>query len=57
MGVVHYKEKLFITLPRRRPGISATIAYIRVNGAKGSSPSLQAYPSFRSNELHVKKNT
>lgn len=31
----------------------ATLAYVRSNGARGSSPGLQAYPNFRTNELHV----
>lgn len=53
MGVMHHKDRIFITLPRRRPGMPATLAYVRSNGARGSSPGLQAYPNFRTNELHV----
>lgn len=53
MGMMHHKNRLFITLPRRRPGIPATIAYVSSNGAPGSSPSLEAYPDFRTNQLHV----
>lgn len=53
MGVLHHKKRLFITLPRRRQGIPATLTYVLANGARGSSPSLQAYPNFRTNELHV----
>lgn len=55
MGATHHKEKIFISLPRRLPGVPATVAYILNNGARGSSPSLQAYPDFRTNELHVSK--
>lgn len=53
MGATRHKDRLFITLPRRRPGIPATITYIRLTSPKGSSPSLQAYPTFRTNQLHV----
>lgn len=53
MGMMHHKGRLFITLPRRRPGIPATVAFIVANGSRGSSPSLQAYPDFRTNQLHV----
>lgn len=53
MGMMHHKNRLFITLPRRRPGIPATLAYVSSNGAPGSSPSLEAYPDFRTNQLHV----
>lgn len=53
MGAMHHKDRIFITLPRRRPGIPATLTYVRSSGARKSSPGLQAYPNFRSNELHV----
>lgn len=53
MGATRYKDRLFITLPRRRPGMPATITYISMTNPKGSSPSLQAYPTFRANQLHV----
>lgn len=53
MGATHHKDRIFITLPRRRLGMPATLTYVSANGAKGSSPSLQAYPNFRTNELHV----
>ncbi|XP_031631444.1 uncharacterized protein LOC116345869 [Contarinia nasturtii] len=54
MGMMHHpqSQRIFITLPRRRIGMPATITYVSSNGARGSSPSLQAYPSFRANELH-----
>lgn len=53
MGVMHHKTRIFITLPRRRPGMPATLTFVAAGGARGSSPSLQAYPNFRTNELHV----
>lgn len=54
MGVTHHKGKLFITMPRRRPGIPATLNYIYTNaGLRGSSPAMKAFPSYKINELHV----
>lgn len=53
--MMHHKGRIFITLPRRRPGIPATLAFIISNGSRGSSPSLQAYPDFRTNQLHVRR--
>lgn len=53
MGVVHHGNRLFIGLPRRRVGMPATLAFVSTNGSRGSSPSLQAFPDFRTNQLHV----
>lgn len=53
IGVTHYKNKLFITVPRRAPGIPATLNYIYTNSPKRSSPRLRAYPNYRTNQLHV----
>lgn len=55
MGVTAHKDRIFITLPRRRPGIPATITFVSSNGARGTGPGLQAYPNFRTNEQHVSK--
>lgn len=52
-GATHYKDKLFITLPRRRPGVPATLNYISLNAPKGSSPSLRGFPNYELNALHV----
>lgn len=53
MGLVHHKNRIFIGLPRRGVGMPATLAFVSTNGARGSSPLLQAFPDFRTNELHV----
>lgn len=53
MGVTAHKDRIFITLPRRRPGIPATITFVSSSGARGTAPGLQAYPNFRTNEQHV----
>lgn len=52
MGLTHYRDKLFITVPRRRPGVPATLNYVSIKHAASSSPSLRAYPSYRVNELN-----
>lgn len=51
MGLTHDKDKLFITVPRRRPGVPATLNYIPTKSPVGSSPSLRAYPSYQTNQL------
>lgn len=51
MGVTHYRDRLFITVPRRRPGIPATLNYVSVKASPLSSPTLRAYPSYELNEL------
>ncbi|XP_041763179.1 L-dopachrome tautomerase yellow-f-like [Anopheles merus] len=53
MGATHHKNRLFITIPRRRPGILATLNVIDItNMSRGDrSPPLQAYPSYSINEL------
>lgn len=51
MGLTHYKDRLFITVPRRRPGIPATLNTISSKSTAHSSPSLRAYPNYRTNEL------
>lgn len=55
MGLAHHANanRLFIGLPRRRVGMPTTLAFVLTNGARGSSPSLQAFPDFRTNQLHV----
>lgn len=57
MGATHVKGKLIMTIPRRNPGIPATLSYISTKSPKGSSPSFRAFPSYRMNELHVRMNT
>lgn len=53
MGASHYKDRLFITIPRRRPGVPATLNYVSVNAAVGSSPTLRPYPDIHTNALNV----
>lgn len=53
MGVTHFRGRLFITMPRRRPGIPSTLNYVHTKSTKGSSPSMRPYPSIEINQLHV----
>lgn len=52
MGASHYSGRLFVTVPRRRPGIPSTLNYIDIE-AEGStiSPMLRAYPSLEQNMI------
>uniref|UniRef100_A0A1Y9H2F4 Yellow protein n=1 Tax=Anopheles dirus TaxID=7168 RepID=A0A1Y9H2F4_9DIPT len=53
MGATHHKKRLFITIPRRRPGVPATLNVIDLEKvAPGDrSPPLRAYPTYPINEL------
>lgn len=51
MGVTHYHDRLFVTVPRRRPGIPATLNYISSKAPPHSSPTFRAYPNYQTNEL------
>lgn len=50
MGVTHFREKLFITTPRRRPGIPSTLNFVRIDSTT-KSPKLIPYPSYYENQL------
>lgn len=53
MGATHHKGRVFIAVPRRRPGIPATLNVIDINKQGDSkSPKLSAYPELRINQLH-----
>lgn len=54
MGATHYKDRIFITVPRRRVGVPSTLNFVHIKSTKGSSPSLKAFPNAQINELHVK---
>ena len=54
MGVTHYQGRLFITVPRRRPGIPATLNYVPVESKiTVPSPLLRGYPDYETNALDV----
>lgn len=53
-GAVHYKGRLFVTVPRRRIGVLATLNYIDVDDqATGNKagPLLKPYPDYEMNKL------
>ncbi|XP_055371453.1 protein yellow [Condylostylus longicornis] len=49
VGVEHYQNKLFVTVPRWRDGIPATLTYINMDHTVSGSPELIPYPDWRSN--------
>ncbi|XP_062558540.1 L-dopachrome tautomerase yellow-f2-like [Armigeres subalbatus] len=53
MGVSHHKGRLFVTVPRRRPGIPATLAVIDAHLTDSvDNPALLGYPNYEVNSLH-----
>nr|XP_018902711.1 PREDICTED: protein yellow [Bemisia tabaci] len=54
LGVEVWKNKLFITLPRWKPGIPATLTYINLDDASGDkSPKLIPYPDWETHDLET----
>lgn len=53
MGATHFKGKLFVTVPRRRPGIPSTLNYVSTKSTRGTDPSFRPYPDLATNDLHV----
>lgn len=54
MGLTHHNGRLFVTMPRRRPGIPATLNVIDLNAKSvGVSPLLRGYPDYERNTLMV----
>lgn len=53
MGATHYKDKIFVTVPRRRVGVPSTLNYVHLKSTRGTSPSFRAFPSDEMNQLHV----
>lgn len=53
MGANHYRSRMFITFPRRRPGIPATLAYIDMAKVKPNnrSPHVLGYPNYETNTI------
>ncbi|XP_053697507.1 protein yellow [Sabethes cyaneus] len=46
VGLEVYKKRLFLTLPRWKTGIPASLAYININETNTKSPKLRPYPSW-----------
>ncbi|XP_063709031.1 L-dopachrome tautomerase yellow-f2-like [Culicoides brevitarsis] len=53
VGVDRFKNKLFITVPRRRPGIPSSLNYIEIDEfGPDRSPKLRPFPNIETNLLH-----
>ncbi|XP_022204541.2 protein yellow [Nilaparvata lugens] len=56
LGLEVYNDKLFITLPRWKHGIPATLTYVNLKDAdKNKSPDLIPYPSWKANDIYDKE--
>ncbi|CAH2062923.1 unnamed protein product, partial [Iphiclides podalirius] len=51
VGIERWRNKLFVSVPRWRPGIPATLNYIPLDAPHEQSPKLNPYPSYKGNEL------
>jgi hypothetical protein len=51
MGANVWNNKLFITVPRRRPGVPSTLNYVLVNGTQRQNVPLIPYPDWDTNTL------
>ncbi|KAM3968057.1 yellow-y [Aphomia sociella] len=51
VGIEKWGNKLFVTVPRWRPGIPATLNYVQLDAPYEPSPKLNPYPSWEGNEL------
>ncbi|XP_014208506.1 protein yellow-like [Copidosoma floridanum] len=49
VGVEIWRDKLFVTVPRWKNGIPATLNYIPLDAVRGGSPKLTPYPSWAQN--------
>lgn len=53
-GVTHFRGRLFVTVPRRQPGIPSTLNYIDLaKDGWSQSPHLRAYPNLAVNQYNA----
>nr|ADD51174.1 yellow-like protein [Apis mellifera] len=50
VGIEIWRNKLFVTVPRWRNGIPATLTYISLDTNRGGSPKLTPYPNWAQNK-------
>ncbi|XP_015517295.2 protein yellow [Neodiprion lecontei] len=50
VGIEIWKNKLFVTVPRWKDGIPATLNYVSLDANLGGSPKLTPYPNWAQNE-------
>lgn len=55
MGATRYKNRLFITIPRRRPGIPSTLNYVDLDCPVRHNVPLKPYPSWEINALNAQR--
>lgn len=53
MGANLWKNKLFVTIPRRRAGIPSTLNYVWLNTTKKHNVPLIPYPDWKSNQYSL----
>lgn len=53
VGLEVYKTRLFITLPRWKSGVPASLAYIDINDNTTMSPKLKPYPSWGAHQQGI----
>ncbi|XP_037042211.1 protein yellow [Bradysia coprophila] len=53
VGLEVYKTRLFITLPRWKSGVPASLAYIDINDNTTISPKLKPYPSWGAHQQGI----
>ncbi|KAJ8980979.1 hypothetical protein NQ317_013433, partial [Molorchus minor] len=51
IGVEVYQDRLFITIPRWKPGVAASLVYLNLTDAPTDSPPLYPYPNW---DQHLK---
>ncbi|XP_046682918.1 protein yellow [Homalodisca vitripennis] len=56
LGLEVWKEKLFITIPRWKSGIPASLTYLDVTDSD-NSPALRPYPDWASHKIYENDNT
>uniref|UniRef100_A0A1S4H3I8 Protein yellow n=2 Tax=gambiae species complex TaxID=44542 RepID=A0A1S4H3I8_ANOGA len=54
LGLERWRDKLFITVPRWKTGVAASLTYVNVSD--GISPDLRPYPGWTENELPTERN-
>uniref|UniRef100_A0A336N022 CSON011032 protein n=1 Tax=Culicoides sonorensis TaxID=179676 RepID=A0A336N022_CULSO len=55
LGVERWQNKLFITIPRWKPGVAATLNYVDLNESS-ESPKFKPYPSWEDNDINLPSN-
>lgn len=51
MGANRWQDKLFITVPRRRGGVPATLNYVSMSSTSRHNVPLTPYPNWKANQL------